>query len=190
MTSTRRRGPSAVPSPRKLYHGRAEGKAIRGGSAVERLAGTLKGLIRARHPRRVWHVVNIPSLAKYLAVSERTLWRAKAYLKDHEQAYGLRFITLRRGRQWVLIVARLCDLRFDGLPLLRDANGHTRNVRWWLCGDKITRQWPIEPPATAAPAAPAEDPRQRSFALTTHHYRAWAHGPAEKRTIGQGPQGQ
>lgn len=106
--------------------------------APDRLAGWIRWSMRLR-PGVVWARLSIPAVCKRLGISERTGWRAKAYLMAHQGHYGFRFVTLRSRGVWVVLVALESRLLYDRLPLFDTAGGQSRLVRDWIRGEELAR---------------------------------------------------
>lgn len=135
------------------------------GRAPERLIGYLRHRFR-NAPQAVWFRFEGTAVAQRLRVSERTVWRAKAYLMEHAEHYGIRWITCRGAGQegiWQVLVAPVDRLDYDRLPLVWHANGQHRHLRDWIQAADLIAAGSWDELHERPPSPPSETDRCRSY---------------------------
>lgn len=101
--------------------------------APDRVAGWLRWYLRSSRSG-IWCRLDFGHLGQRLHLSPRTIYRAKRYLMEHGDYYGLKFVTLHSGGRWQVLVALVDRLKYDELPLHYDKNGAWRRLRTWIFG--------------------------------------------------------
>ena len=104
-------------------------KGRAGRRVPERIVGFLKYRLNKVALTKTWLRFDPYSLAKILGISVRSVWRAKSYLQDHQGYYGVKFVTVRKGSHWEVLVSLTVNLKWDELPLCYTEEGKCRRVK-------------------------------------------------------------
>lgn len=93
-----------------------------------------------RHPSGVWFRFDARQLSRALKVTERSIWRAKAYLMEHGEWYGFEWVTCQTDGVtggWQVLVAHPERLAWDRKPLFFRQDGTSRRLKSWARGEVL-----------------------------------------------------
>lgn len=107
--------------------------------APDRLVGWLRWYLRENNTK-IWIRFDAERLATILKMSPRTVWRAKKYLMEHSEFYGIEWATLRSSESWQVIFASRENLKYDQCPLFYTPLGDCRRVKSWIRATKLMRE--------------------------------------------------